>query len=116
AHPLTMWEPFCPRPGEGEAGGGGGGGGGRGGTPETANVLKVYAIIGLRAPAGGGRGGGGGGRGGAGGGRGALVAGTGEYLVTMTVGGPTYRQGVLGERGTRVDDAANQLGGTKTQP
>ena len=111
AHPLTMWEPFCPRPGEGEAGGGGGGGG-RGGTPETANVLKVYAIIGLRAPAGGGRGGGGGGRGGAGGGRGALVASTGEYLVTMTVGGQTYKQVLRVERVTGVDDAANQFGGT----
>jgi hypothetical protein len=111
-----MWEPFCPRPGEGEAGGAGGGGGGRGGTPETANVLKVYAIIGLRAPAGGGRGGGGGGRGGAGGGRGALVAGTGEYLVTMTVGGQTYKQVLLVERVTGVDDAANPFGGSEKQP
>jgi photosystem II stability/assembly factor-like uncharacterized protein len=110
AHPLTMWEPFCARPAEGEAGGGGGGGGGgRGGNPETANVLKIYAIIGLKAPAAGGRGGGGGGGRGA---RGAVVAATGEYLVTMTVGGQTYKQVLRVERVGNVDDSANQFGGT----
>jgi hypothetical protein len=110
-HPLTMWEPFCPRPGDGEAaGGGGGGGGGRGGAAESANVVKIYGIIGLRAPGGGGRGGGG--RGGAGGGRGALVAGTGEYLVSMTVGGQTYKQVLKVERISGVDDSANPFGGT----
>jgi hypothetical protein len=107
-HPMTMWEPFCARPGEGDAGGGGGGGGGRGGNPETANVQKIYAIIGIKAPAAGGRGGGGGGRGAA---RGAVVAGTGEYLVTMTVGGQTYKQILKVERVTGVDDSANQFGG-----
>jgi hypothetical protein len=116
-HPLTMWEPFCPRPGEGDAaGGGGGGGGGRGGNPESANVIKIYGIIGLKAPAGGGRGGGGGGRGGAGGGRGAVVAGTGEYLVSMTVGGQTYKQVLKVERVSGVDDSANQFGGNQKQP
>ncbi len=110
AHPLTIWEPFCARPGEGEAGGGGGGGGGgRGGNPETANVQKIYAIIGIKPPAAGGRGGGGGGRGGA---RGAVVAGTGEYLVSMTVGGQTYKQILHVERVGNVDDSANQFGGT----
>jgi photosystem II stability/assembly factor-like uncharacterized protein len=110
AHPLTMWEPFCARPGEGEAGGGGGGGGGRGGNPETANVLKVYAIIGIKPPAAGGRGGGGGG--GGRGARGAVVAATGEYLVSMTVGGQTYKQVLRVERVGNVDDSANQFGGT----
>ena len=106
---MTMWESFCARPGEGEAGGGGGGGGGRGGNPETANVLKIYSIIGIKPPAAGGRGGGGGGRGGA---RGAVVAGTGDYLVTMTVGGQTYKQVLHVERMGQVDDSANQFGGT----
>jgi hypothetical protein len=73
--------------------------------------VKIYGIIGLKAPAGGGRGGGGGGRGGAGG-RGAVVAGTGEYLVTMSVGGQTYKQVLKVERVTGVDDSANQFGGT----
>ena len=110
-HPMTQWETFCARPGEGEAGGGGGGGGGgRGGNPETANVQKIYTIIGIKPPAAGGRGGGaGGGRGGA---RGAVVAGTGEYLVTMTVGGQTYKQVLKVERVSGVDDSANQFGGT----
>ena len=94
-----MWEPFCARPGEGEAGGGGGGGGGRGGNPETANVLKIYAIIGIKPPAAGGRGGGGGG--GGRGARGAVVAATGEYLVSMTVGGQTYQAGAARRAGWR---------------
>jgi hypothetical protein len=119
-HPLTMWEPFCPRPAEGAAGaGGGGGGGGRGGAPESANVLKIYSLIGLKAPAGGGRGGGGGGgggRGGAGGGRGAVFAGTGEYLVTMTVGGQTFKQVLKVERVSGGEDSVNPFGGAEKQP
>ncbi len=112
-HPMTQWEPFCARPGEGEAGGGGGGGGfGRGGAgPESANVVKIYGIIGLKAPGGGGRGGGGGGGRGGAAGRGSVVAGTGEYLVTMTVGGQTFKQVLKVERVTGVDDSANQFGG-----
>ncbi len=109
-HPMTMWETFCPRPGEGEAGGARGGGG-RGG-PESANVLKIYAIIGIKAPASGR--GGGGGRGPAV--RGAMVANTGEYLVTMTVGGQTYRQRLHVERVGDVDDSANQFQGNTRQP
>jgi photosystem II stability/assembly factor-like uncharacterized protein len=106
-HPLTMWEPFCARPGEGEAGGGGGGGGGRGANPESADVIKIYGIIGMKPPAGGG---GRGGRGGAA--RGALVAGEGEYLVSMTVGGQTYKQVLHVEHVSGSEEGGFQFGGT----
>ena len=94
--PLTQWDPFCARPGEGTVVGGRAGAGQTGeavggpGGPEPANVIKVFQLIGIRPPATGGRGGGagGGGRGGIGG----SVVGAGDYLVTMTVGGRTFRQ------------------------
>jgi hypothetical protein len=108
--PLTQWDEFCARPGEGAAGGGRGGGaggggggrggdappaaaaggrGGRGGTP--ASVAQVFGIIGLPAPAGGGRGGRGGG-GGFGGGGGGFTAGTGDYGVILQVGNQVMKQ------------------------
>ncbi len=93
--PLTQWDPFCARPAEGTPAGpggrGGGGGFGRGPVPEK--VQKIFAIIGMHVPQAGGRGGFGGGRGGFG-----SLAGTGDYLVTMTVGGRTYRQTLHVER------------------
>jgi hypothetical protein len=86
--PLTQWDPFCARPAEPAPtpAGRGGGGGGRGGGPEPANVTKVFDLIGIKIASGGGRGGGG--RGGAGG----SLAGAGDYLVTMTFKGQSYRQ------------------------
>ncbi|MFI5312406.1 MAG: hypothetical protein ACHQQ3_14305, partial [Gemmatimonadales bacterium] len=59
---------------------------------------------------GGGRGGGGGGRGGAGG-AGTFTAGTGEYLVTMTVGGQTFRQVLKVERVSGGEEGDNPFGG-----
>jgi hypothetical protein len=81
------------------------------GGPEPANVLKIFQIIGIRPPAGGGRGGGGGG--GRGGGAGGL-AGTGDYLVTMTVGGKTLRQVLRVER-VGSGDAVGGSGGGEIQ-
>jgi hypothetical protein len=54
-------------------------------------VTKIFDLIGIKVVAGGSRGGGGGGggRGGAGGGG---TAGAGDYLVTMTFKGKSYRQ------------------------
>jgi hypothetical protein len=130
--PLTQWDPFCARPGEGAAGAGGrgaggGGGGGRAGAAadttaeaafggggrggEAANVTKIFQIIGMRPlGGGGGRGGGGGGRGGAAA-PGSFLAGTGEYLVTMTVGGQTFRQVLKVERVSGGDALDNPFGG-----
>ena len=39
-----------------------------------------------------------------------MFAGTGEYLVTMTVGGQTFKQVLKVERVTGVDDPATRLG------
>ncbi|MGV3709988.1 MAG: WD40/YVTN/BNR-like repeat-containing protein [Gemmatimonas sp.] len=104
--PMTQWDTFCARPGEGAvqgaAGGGRGGnagelaatGGGRGNDPAVtqANAARVFQIIGLPAPnfAGGGRGGGGGGRGGAPGN--AFVATTGDYSVVLRIGNTVQKQ------------------------
>ena len=65
-------------------------------------------MIGIRAPQGGrgGRGGGGGGRGG-----GATLVGTGDYLVTMTVGGHSYRQTLRVERINGGSDVQQGIGG-----
>ena len=88
--PLTQWEQFCARPGEaapaGGRGGGGGGGGGRGGGAPSAEVLKIFQLIGISAPGGGGRGGGGFG------GLGGRNASTGDYQVILQVGGTTVKQ------------------------
>jgi photosystem II stability/assembly factor-like uncharacterized protein len=108
-HPLTMWESFCARPGEGEAAAAGGGGG-RGANAEPANVLKIYTLIGIPAPLGGGRGGGG--RGGADAAPGAFTAGAGDYLVTMSVGSQTYKQVLHVEHVSGSEDGGFQFGGT----
>jgi hypothetical protein len=106
-----MWDSFCARPAEVAPRGGGangeGAGGGPGG-PESANVIKIFEIIGIKPPAGGrgGRGGGGGGRGG-----GGSLVGTGDYLVTMTVGGHSYRQTLHVERITGGSDVQQGIGG-----
>lgn len=115
--PLTQWEPFCARPGEGTVVGARGAGAGTEsapadagpGGPEPANVLKVFQLIGIRAPASGGRGGGG-----AGGGRGGggAVAGGGDYLITMTVSGRTLRQVLHVERLSAGETAGFGGGGT----
>jgi hypothetical protein len=122
-HPTTMWDQFCGRPAESAGGRGGGGGGfagvdsataaaippaagggrgGRGGGGRAGAmgdqaldpVGRIWSLIGMPGPAIGGRGGGGGG----GGGGGANLANTGDYLVTMTVNGQTYKQTFRVER------------------
>jgi photosystem II stability/assembly factor-like uncharacterized protein len=85
--PLTQWETFCARPGEGSMA--------RSGTapepaaafqrgPESAAVRTVFDLIGLKMPAPAGRGFGGFG--------GGSEAGSGSYLVTLKVGDNTYKQ------------------------
>ncbi len=140
-HPMTMWDQFCARPAEQAAGrggrGGGGGafgadttaggenpaagaGGGRGGrggrgggTGEGAldPVPNIWRIIGMPQPGGGGRGRGGGGGGGFGGGGGATMVGTGDYIVTLTVGGQTYKQTFRVERVSGGGDVGFDFGG-----
>jgi hypothetical protein len=56
-------------------------------------VGRIWGLIGMPGPVIGGRGGGGGGGGG-----GANLANTGDYLVTMTVNGQTYKQTFRVER------------------
>ena len=70
-------------------------------------MTKIFDIIGVKAP------GGAGGRGNVGGGRGGAVGivGTGDYLVTLTVGTQTYKQVLHIERVSGVDDAPNPFGG-----
>ena len=86
--PLTQWETFCARPGEGSMA--------RSGTapapaaafqrgPEADDVRKIFDLIGLKMPAPAGRGGFGGFGGGS-------EAGSGSYLVTLKVGDKTYTQ------------------------
>jgi photosystem II stability/assembly factor-like uncharacterized protein len=101
--PLTQWDQFCARPGEGAGGFGGGGGGGRGGAAPSAAVLKVLQLIGIKPPAQGGRG-----FGAFGGG--TFVVGTGDYLVTMTVGTQTYKQVLHVERVSGGDDIGSPFG------
>jgi len=116
--PLTQWEPFCARPGEAAPtparGGGaaddaaGGGRGGRGGAPESDAVKKIFDLIGLKMPAqGGGRGGNAAFGGGAGG---NFTAGTGDYLVTLTIGTTTLKQKLHVERVSGGDDASGGFG------
>ena len=79
------------------------------GGPEPANVLKVFQLIGIRAPAGGGRGG-------------AARAVAGEVValswaaeitsITMTVGGRTLRQVLHVERLSGGETAGFGGGGT----
>ena len=100
--PLTQWDTFCARPGEGQAPRPGtpeaaaeGGGVQRGQAPESEAVKKVFELIGLKVPAGPGGRGGGGGFAGFGG---APEQGTGAYLVTLKVGDKTYKQVLKVER------------------
>jgi len=69
-------------------------------------VQRVWQIIGMNPPAVGGRGGGGGF-----GGPGATMANTGDYLVTMSVGGQTYKQTFRVERVSGGADAGGGFGG-----
>ena len=68
-------------------------------------MRKIYDLIGIRPTGGRGGGGGFGGRGG-----GGLVD-TGDYLVTMTVDGQTYRQVLRVERASGSADDIGPLGG-----
>ncbi len=108
--PFVMGDAFCARPGEGEpprAGrGGADAGGGRGGGPETAEVNRIFQIIGMRPLGGGGRGGGGFG----GAVPGTFTVGTGEYLVTMTIGGQSYRKVLHVERVSGGEDNGTSSG------
>ena len=76
--------------------------------PESDKVRKIFDIIGLKVPGGGGRGGGG--RGGFGGGPGAFTASTGDYLVTLVVNGQTYKQKLRVERVSGGDEGDNPFG------
>ena len=107
--PLTQWDTFCARPGEGPLPRAGaadaaaeGGGPQRG--PEPENVRKVFDLIGLKVPAGAGRGGFGGGAGGS-------EAGTGTYLVTLKVGDKTFKQVLKIERMSGGDSGGSPFGG-----
>ncbi|MEI6814121.1 MAG: hypothetical protein WCL36_08060, partial [bacterium] len=84
--------------------------GGRGGAPESDAVKKIFDIIGLKLPAGpgGGRGGNFAAFGGAGGGN--FTAGTGDYLVTLTIGNATLKQKLHVERVSGGDDAFGGFG------
>jgi hypothetical protein len=109
--PLTQWDTFCARPGEGtppragaaDAAAEGGGGQARG--PEPENVKKIFDLIGLKVPAGGGRGGFGGF------GAGGSEASTGQYLVTLKVGDKSYRQVLRIERVSGGDSGFSPFGG-----
>ena len=47
---------------------------------------------------------------------GAVFAGAGEYLVTMTVGGQTFKQVLKVEHMSGGDDSGNPFGGIEKQP
>lgn len=94
--PLSQWDAFCARPGEGSVARNGlvadataGGGVQRG--PEPENVRRVFDIIGLKMPAPAGRGFGGFGVGGS-------EASTGSYLITLKIGDKSYKQVLKVER------------------
>jgi hypothetical protein len=88
--PLTQWDPFCARPGEGLVANPGlaapAAGGGRGGAAITPAVRKIFELVGLQPPAGGGRGG----FGGFGGGGGSAT--TGDYGVVLRIGDQVFTQ------------------------
>ena len=98
--PLTQWDQFCARPGEGQAPRPGTadaaaeGGVQRGAVVESDAVKKIFELIGMKVPSAGGGRGGFGGFGGAGGGE----QNTGAYLVTLKVGDKTYKQVLRVER------------------
>jgi hypothetical protein len=68
-------------------------------------VAQIWALIGMPAPAFGGRGGGGGF-----GGAGANLANTGDYLVTLSVNGQVYRQSFRVERVSGGSEGGNPFG------
>jgi len=70
-------------------------------------IGRIWSIIGMNRPNVGGRGGGGGGFGGAA----ANMANTGDYLVTMTVNGQTYKQSFRVERVSGGSEATPTFGG-----
>ncbi|HVZ76557.1 MAG TPA: hypothetical protein VG818_01090 [Gemmatimonadaceae bacterium] len=101
---------FQDRPAEGpmpgaQAGGRGRGGAGAGAPADLMEALGSDAQDIFRALRGPGRGGFGGGRGGQ-----APVVNSGDYLVTMTVGGKTYKQVLRVERVNGGDDAGFAFG------
>ena len=140
-HPTTQWEQFCARPAESSAGRGGGGGRGFGGLDSATAALfapsnapaaaagrggrgrgrnaaqgamgdasldpvgRIWQLIGMPQPSFGGRGGGGFG------GAGATLANTGDYLVTLSVGGQTYKQTFRVERVSGGGDDTPNFGG-----
>ena len=69
-------------------------------------IGRIWALIGMQAPTLGGRGGGGGGFGGGGG----SLANTGDYLVSMTVNGQTYKQLFRVERVSGGNEVASPFG------
>ena len=98
-------------------GGPDGGDGGRGGNVQgrmgdrVLNPIEaIWAIIGMSPPTLGGGGRGGGGGFGFGGGGGGSIANTGDYSVSMTVGGQTYKQTFRVERVSGGGDAVNPFG------
>jgi hypothetical protein len=112
--PLSQWDTFCARPGEGAAPRAGaadaaaeGGGVQRGATVETDAVKKIFELIGLKMPAGGG----GRGAGGFGGGAAGSDNGTGAYLVTLKVGDKTFKQVLKVERVSGGDSGGSPFGG-----
>jgi hypothetical protein len=72
-------------------------------------VPNIWRIIGMPQPGGGGGRGRGGGGGGFGGG-GATMVGTGDYVVTLTVGGQTYKQTFRVERVSGGGDVTLDFG------
>src|SRR5262249_59595391 len=104
-------------PGNAPAGGGrggrGGGRGGRGGgrgqeaVGDLDPIQRIWSIIGMNPPNVGGRGGG---VGGGFGGGGANLANTGDYLVSMTVNGQTYKQTFRVERVSGGSEAGGGVG------
>ena len=76
-------------------------------------VQEIWSLIGMPQP------GGGRGRGGGGGfpaATGATIVNTGDYSVTMTVGGQTFKQTFRVERVNGGGDAAVDFGGEQKEP
>jgi photosystem II stability/assembly factor-like uncharacterized protein len=111
AGPAPMLAGAAAGGGRGGRGGGRAGGRGQAGQADRDPIATIWALIGMNAPApAGGRGGGGGG-GGFGGGGGGTIANTGDYVVSMTVGGQTYKQLFRVERVSGGGDSGNPFGG-----
>ncbi|MHB1313093.1 MAG: WD40/YVTN/BNR-like repeat-containing protein, partial [Gemmatimonadaceae bacterium] len=106
--PLTQWDTFCARPGEGTPPRAGAAAAAEGGPqargPEPENVKKIFGLIGLKVPAAAGRGFGGFGAGG-------TEASTGQYLVTLKVGDKSFKQVLKVERVSGGDSGFSPFGG-----